>query len=100
MKDYLQIDPYEILEISYDSSEKEIKEAFYKKLKEQNTNNDLIIQAYTLIKNEKARKEFQWNSIFSQFAPYKNLDQKINESDIENLIKEVAFLSDWELGSL
>lgn len=91
---HYEIDPYQILQISRHSTNEEIKDAYHKKIASEE-NAELYATAYALIKNEDARKSFDWFSVFSYFEP--PLAEKQNW-DFEKLAKELAFLSDWEMG--
>lgn len=91
--DHQQIDPYEILQIPHYSGDDEIKQAYHKKISTFE-DQELLTLAYSMIKNEKSRISHLWHSVFSYFeAPIETRD----DWDFENLAKELAFLSDWEI---
>lgn len=95
--EFCQNDPYEILDISHNSSDQQIKEAFYKKVRENKENMQDITQAYSLVKDEKARNNYMWTCIFGQIAPFEQPSYELSDDEKEKFIKEVAFLSDWIL---
>ena len=94
MKFFSLIDAYRILEVPLDAGEEEIRIAYHTKLASIQ-NPEKISNAYALIRNENARKRYRLNSIHSYFQnPPK---QALKSIDIESLVSEIAFLSDWEL---
>mgnify|MGYP001584174767 CR=1 FL=1 len=55
--------------------------------------------AYELIKDRAAREKYLWNSVHSYFEQLPiDSSYSLNSSDLEAVIAEIAFLSDWELG--
>ena len=94
-KDFLQIDAYKILQISLDATEEEIRLAYHQKIQE-GADLTLIGQAYSLIKDASARRKYLLFSMYSYFIipPVVSFEK----GEVEAVIKEIAFLSDWELG--
>ena len=88
-----QIDAYRILGIGVNASEVEIRKAYHEKVKALE-NDEIVIQAYELIRDEPARKRYVWNSIHSYLEktpPYEE-----GNFDFGAIASELAFLSDWE----
>lgn len=94
MENYTQLNAYELLGVATDAKEEEIRLAYHRKIKEGNESENLT-QAYGLIKDAKARERYFWNSVYSYFDPLKEPEKK--NLDLDAVISEVAFLSDWEL---
>lgn len=92
---FYQNDPYEVLDIAHNSRDEKIKEAYYKKIKENNGRANEVTQAYSLIKNEKARNDYIWSNVFGQITPVEEPIHILSEAEKEKFIREVAFLSDW-----
>ena len=95
--DFYQNDPYEILNISHNSSDRQIKEAFYQKIRENKDNTQDVTQAYSLIKDEKARNNYLWSSVFGQITSFEEPLCILSDDEKEKFVREVAFLSDWIL---
>jgi len=90
-------DPYQILEIPYTASEEQIRQAFHKKMVETN-GSEIIIAAYGEIRDSAGRKRFRWGSL-SSFLRDPQQEMKPSEKlDVDTLIKELAFQTEWELG--
>jgi preprotein translocase subunit Sec63 len=93
------IDPYSTLGLAPDASDEEIRVAFHalvKKFPQQKQLHD----AYTAIRNQTARNLHKWNNLCSFIAnPYRT-NHATEELDLEALIKEFAFLSEWEAGDI
>lgn len=89
------IDPYAVLKLSLDANDAQIKQAFHQAM--QATHDPATItHAYHMIRTQEARAEYQWNNLCSYFcAPLFSDNQNF---DLEALIREVAFQSEWELG--
>ncbi len=91
-----EIDPYVILDLPYAASESEIQTAFHRKMKTAK-DQELLIKAYGMIRNRTGRERWRWSSINSYLLnPFEG--HKKDNIDIEALIKELAFLSEWEMG--
>lgn len=89
-------DPYKILGVPYWATSQEIQTAFQKKLKESSDQSE-VISAYGAIRDTAGQNTFLWTNIFSCLA----LSQKEEDEaplDLPALIRELAFLSSWELG--
>lgn len=88
-------DPYVVLGIAYDASDEQIKQAFHEAMHVSQDTSE-ITQAYYLIRTQEARAEYQWKYLNSLLcAP--TFSNKL-DLDLEALIREVAFQSEWELG--
>lgn len=94
MKFYPQIDAYSLFNLSQDATEEDIRLAYHKKVQE-NQELEVFRQAYELIRDKKARKQYFWSSVFSYHDPLKTEECVL--LDVEELVAEAAFLSDWEL---
>ena len=97
MSNYPQIDAYRVLGLYPGGSDEEIRLAYHRKIKDGEEERTLA-QAYELIRDAKARERYQWNSLYSYFSLFA-CEEGVSSS-LEEVIKEVAFLSDWELGDL
>lgn len=96
MKQFLQIDAYRVLGISPQANEEEIRLTYHQKIKDGDESEELRL-AYDLIKDRVAREKYLWNSVHSYFEPLMK-DSFSSSFDVESVISEIAFLSDWELG--
>ena len=94
-EDFLN-DPYQILGISYHASEQEIKDAFQRKMIE-TKGSPVISSAYGKIRDETGRRIFKWLNIPGYFRE-PPLEETLNRQTVECLIKELAFLTGWEMG--
>jgi hypothetical protein len=90
-------DPYRILEIPYTASEEQIKQAFQKKMGETG-GSDVIIAAYGQIRDPAGRRRFRWGSIWSYLKDPQQEVPSVEPSNIQAIIRELAFLTEWELG--
>jgi hypothetical protein len=91
-----QPDPYQVLEVPYSASEAEIQSAFHAKMKLAHDPQS-IIMAYGMIRDQKGRDAFRWDDLrFCFYAAETKRERPI--VDIQTLIKELAFLSPWEIG--
>ncbi|MBM3198066.1 MAG: hypothetical protein FJZ58_02270 [Chlamydiae bacterium] len=90
----IQLDAYKLLDLQPGATGDEIRQAYHKKLQEQP---ELFSQAYKCICSEKEREHYFWNSVHSYFF---SIASEQNTSSLEEVIRELAFLSDWELGDL
>lgn len=97
----INIDPYRILGLPYNADEETIRKAFLKKMNE-STDSSLIVNAYALIRDEQARRRFKWGNMWSclniEEIAENNTQKKMTSGELESLIKELAFQSEWELG--
>jgi hypothetical protein len=92
-----EMDPYFVLGLTYSATESEIQKAFHKKMQHAD-NQEIIIQAYSMIRNEAGRNSVRWNRFESYILnPFSDMEAE-TQIDIQALIKELAFLSQWELG--
>lgn len=91
----LNFDPYIVLNIPYDANDEVIKVAFHSAL-QKNPNNSELHNAYNSIRNAEQRRLFKWQSIYSYISPPPTKTRR--EIPINNLVNELAFLSNWELG--
>jgi hypothetical protein len=92
----LEMDPYAVLEISSFASESEIQQSFHHKMKNAH-NTEELIRAYGMIRDQAGRNRVRWDMLRSHLEnPFKN--QQENDYDLPLLIKELAFLSVWEMG--
>jgi hypothetical protein len=98
--DLEQMDPYVILSLAYTATESEIQEAFQKKLEGMDKHSEeahRLIEAYGMIRNPSGRERFRWEEMRSFLAdPFHEKDGK--GIDLVPLVRELAFLSLWELG--
>jgi DnaJ-class molecular chaperone len=93
MKNLSQLDAYQILNLPWDASEEAIRAAYHQKMiASQEQDLQQIKNAYDLIKNAKARERYRWNSFHSYFCKPQE-----EAFDLEQVIQEIAFLTDWEL---
>lgn len=91
----MHFDPYAVLNVPYSADELEIQQAF-QKLLDGEKDRELIIEAYGMIRDAKSREKFRWSDF--RYCEAK-LDQNNQYSmDMEAVIKELAFLSPWEMG--
>lgn len=91
-----QQDPYKVLGVSYSATQEEIQKAFQNKLKESPSSKE-VIHAYGSIRDAHGREQFLWGNVCSCLALTHN-DKEQRALDIPALIRELAFLSSWELG--
>ena len=92
------VDPYAVLEVSPEADDATIRKNFHRIFSEQ-PNNVQVRLAYELIRNESNRRKFKWSCLTSVITPYpKANNQGVQKLNIDALAKELAFLSDWELG--
>ncbi len=92
-------DPYRILAISPLASEAQISKAFQDKLRTVGEKGDRekLIHAYGLISNQAARDRFKWDEMSSILYQLPESDA-LPPIDLEALVRELAFLTPWELG--
>lgn len=90
-------DPYRVLEIPYTASEEEIREAFHKKMTETG-GSEIVVTAYGKIRDPVGRRNFRWGSIWSYLRDPRQDIPPIDPKNIESIIKELAFQTEWELG--
>ncbi|NGX61650.1 MAG: hypothetical protein K940chlam9_01139 [Chlamydiae bacterium] len=97
----LETDPYRELGLSGEATEKEIREAFHKKVAEGQTSPTLS-EAYNAIRHEEGRSIQRYIALGHLLAstPQKEGQQRpeTTEDEREALAKELAFLNNWELG--
>lgn len=99
MTAHLMTDPYVVLGISYDSDDEKIRKAFQAALREKGGKPE-IYEAYEMIRTKEKREHYRWDSLYSFIVtPPCYKQNEFKKLDIENLVKELAFLSPWELGS-
>lgn len=94
MSDFSQIDAYRILGLSRDAEEEVIRLTYHQKVVS-GEDSELVRQAYDLLRDAPSRKAYLWNSVHSYFLP----PPVAKDFDVDSVIAEVAFLSDWEIGS-
>lgn len=96
---YLQ-DPYAILGVSSQSDDEEIRRAFHTLLRDDKDSEELRL-AYESIRSEKNRRHYLWGNPAS-FVTALDIPTKEKEDSktdlMQALVKELAFLSEWELG--
>lgn len=97
MENFSQIDAYQTLGLTPTASEENIKKA-YSTLTFKAQDSELLHKSYELIKDEKARQHYYWNSIHSYFCSPE--EPKTENDSLGALALEIAFLSDWELEDL
>lgn len=90
-----EIDPYRVLGVSYDASEEEIQQAFQQKMLESKGSQD-IIKAYGMLRSPADRRKFRWGSVWSCMHGLDSEEKA--HTDLEAIVKELAFLTAWELG--
>jgi len=96
MEEFFQIDADRIVGVAFDATEEEIRAAYHQKVKAGDIS-EIVHKSYELIKDQDAREKYLWNSIHSYFEKPPGL---LSDSfDVEPVIAEIAFLSDWELGA-
>ena len=95
MDRYLQIDAYKILEVPISANDEQIRFAYHQKVQSGNVT-EIERSAYESIKDRNARESYLWNSVYSFLEKPPEFAAEL--PDIESVIQEVAFLSDWELG--
>lgn len=91
----INFDPYLVLNIPYEANDETIKAAFHSAV-QKNPNNSELHNAYNKIRNKEQRRLFKWESVYSYLSPPPTETKK--KIPINDLAKELAFLSDWELG--
>lgn|SRR5277367_1412701 len=91
------INPYQVLDIPYHATESEIHQAFLDKMKNGEDPNPYI-NAYGLIRDRVGRNQLKWDEIFTYAAVMPTLDGNGIQSHLPGLVRELAFLSPWELG--
>src|SRR5262245_13134078 len=96
--DHNMLDPYQVLGIPYTASEEQIKQAFQKKFAETN-GSEIIITAYGKIRDPAGRRQLRWGNIQSYLRdPQQDIPSSSSSRDVQSIIKEVAFRTEWELG--
>jgi len=89
------IDPFQVLEVSYSATEKEIQQAFQAKMQNAQDKESLI-KAYGMIRDQSGRNRMRWDTM--KICLCDPLENKQGHYDMLALIKELAFLSPWEMG--
>lgn len=89
------IDPYVVLGIAYDSNDDQIRQAFHEAMHMKNGSSE-VVNAYHLIRTQKDRLHYRWGQIQSFISM--PVFPKEKEMDVAELIREIAFQSEWELG--
>lgn len=93
-----EVSPYVLIGVSQNANDEEIQARFHEKMRG-SSNQEQLLKAYIQIRNQAGRNDFKWNTIGSFIAdPFK--EENCSNLDLEELIKEIAFLSDWEVGEL
>lgn len=90
----MELDPYAILQIPYSSDEATIQDALQEQMKS-SKDPEALIEAYGMIRDAPSRERFRWNDL--RFCEAK-VNVKKETIDVESLIRELAFLSPWEMG--
>jgi len=91
------IDPYQILNIPYSATNKEIQAAFHTMMEaRRGEESELVIRAYGMIRNESGRNQMRFDDYRTLLHCPLHAEKRAFDS--EELIKELAFLSPWELG--
>ncbi len=91
-----EIDPYLILEIPCSALEDEIQAQFHRKLKSSD-NPDELIKAYGMIRDQVGKNRMRWDTLTTCMEDPSE-KTKMTVIDLPALIKELAFLTPWELG--
>lgn len=88
------IDAYAILRLPFSASEQDIQARFQEMMKTE-PDSELLVQAYGMIRNRSGREAYRWSQInhclLDPVAPS-------NAFDLATVIRELAFLSPWEMG--
>ena len=92
-------DPFEVLRVSYQAGDEEIIRARDQLLMHNPQDQDRILLAYNRIRNKALRQEFRWSDLRWVFGSMPALKQ-VEKPSMEELIRELAFLSKWEAGAL
>ncbi|MBA3602849.1 MAG: hypothetical protein H0W50_04245 [Parachlamydiaceae bacterium] len=93
------INPYFLLEVSQNATDEEIQASFHAKMKS-SKDREQLVNAYSKIRNQSARNQFKWMAINSFMADPKQGGEGSSSIALDELIQELAFLSDWETGDL
>lgn len=94
MSEFLQIDAYRILGLPLNAEEEVIRSTYHQKMMNGEDSLELR-QAYELLRDKAARNAYLWHSVHSYFE-----EPPISKAfDIDVVVAEIAFLSDWELGT-
>lgn len=91
-----EMDPYRVLGISYDAGEEEIQQAFQAKMLECKGSQSSVIKAYGMLRTPADRRKFRWGSVWSCMHGVDSEEKA--HMDLEAIVKELAFLTAWELG--
>ena len=93
--------PYQLLGVNNNASDEEIRVAFHNKLS-MGEDNEAVRWAYSTIKNSKGRRNHRFLEVEGLIAmpPISINTEKGIVEDFEELIKELAFLNEWEAGVL
>ncbi len=94
------INPYSVLGVTPSAVDEQIKQAFHAKLLQMGSS-PLLVTAYSMIRDGAARRRYLWGQIESLFAdPVLDMPaaSEAPQVPVSELIRELAFLSEWELG--
>lgn len=93
---FIDVNPYQVLEIPYSATDDEIRQAFQCKMQD-SQNSESIIEAYGLIRDSIGRQRFRWDKIETCLNDLPS-SKEISQEEILAFVKELAFLSPWEIG--
>ena len=95
------VDPYRVLQLPYSATHEDIRNAFLEAMKKATENEkESLIKAYGMIRDETGTQRVRWGALWSCLHEFDHEKAKpVRPSiDQEELIKELAFLSEWEMG--
>ena len=101
MKENLIQNPFYVLGVTMNATDQEIQDQFHRLMLSADEPN-LLIAAYAQIRNKSSRESLWWNRIDTfSLDPLRELMEKVDVTepiDAHSLIRELAFLTSWELG--
>ncbi len=93
-------DPYAVLGLTGDADEAAIRAAFHERVR-QGTADAAVNAAYGSIRDQAGRDRVRWGTVTGLIAAAPALDpvKVADDAELAALVRELAFLSDWELGA-
>lgn len=92
-------DPYAVLGLLGDADDAAIRTAYHEMVRS-GTATPAVNAAYAAIRDETGRQKNRWMTIPGLIAPLKTESQgtSLDAAAMNALVRELAFVSDWELG--
>lgn len=91
-------DPYALLGVAPDANDEAIRAAYHARVRASGAD-PALNAAWLLVRDEGARQRHRWSDPLALVAPPPAAGQAGPPPDAGALVRELAFLSEWELGN-